>query len=57
LATVTDASGKIQTAERTGPELALASAWQLALAMDAQRSIETAADNKVRVQISLPVDR
>jgi len=35
--------------------LALAAAWQLALALGGSPFIETTADRKVRVQISLPL--
>jgi chromosome segregation ATPase len=38
-----------------GPELALASAWQLALAMGGSQSIESMADGKIQLQVSLPL--
>ena len=48
-------SATLQTLRSKGPELALASAWQLALALGGSPFIETTADRKVRVQISLPL--
>jgi hypothetical protein len=38
-----------------GAELTLCSAWQLAFALGGSPTIETTADNKVRLQISLPL--
>jgi len=55
LTTVTQDSTTLQTVRCAGPELVLASAWQLALALGGSPFIETTADRKVRVQISLPL--
>jgi chromosome segregation ATPase len=55
LRTITAASAKLSTPRCSGPELALSSAWQLALAMGGSPAIEAAADRKVRVQISIPL--
>ena len=48
-------SATLQTLRCEGPELALASAWQLALALEGTPTIETTEDRKLRVQISLPL--
>jgi len=55
LRTLTEASATLRPAQSGGPELALASAWQLASAMGGSQTIETTADGKVFVQISLPL--
>ena len=55
LTTLTEESATLRTVRCAGPELALTSAWQLALALGGSPSIETMADRKVRVQISLPL--
>jgi hypothetical protein len=55
LTALTEASTTLRTRPHEGPELALAAAWQLALALGGSPSIETDADRKVRVQISLPL--
>ena len=52
---LTAASTSLQTERCEGPELALKSAWQLALALGGSPSIERTADQKVRLQISLPL--
>jgi hypothetical protein len=56
LGTLTEASVSLQAAQFGEPELALTSAWQLALAMRGNPSIETTKDQKVCVKISLPLD-
>jgi hypothetical protein len=53
---VAEASSSIPTTRCAGPELALKSAWQLAVAMGATPSIESVSDGKVRVKILLPLD-
>jgi chromosome segregation ATPase len=55
LTTLTKASASLRAVRRRGSELTLSAAWQLALALGASSSIETTADQKVRVQISLPL--
>jgi hypothetical protein len=55
LKTIAEASASIPTTRCGGPELALKAAWQLAVAMGANPSIETEADGKVNVRILLPV--
>jgi len=55
LTTLTQASATLRTSRSGGPELTLAAAWQLALALGGNPSIEATADRKVRVQISLPL--
>jgi hypothetical protein len=55
LTTLTEASATLRTVRCGGAELALAAAWQLALALGGSPFIETTADRKVRVQISLPL--
>jgi chromosome segregation ATPase len=55
LRNITEASATLRAVRCGGPELALSSAWQLALALGGIPSIETTADGKVRVQISLPL--
>jgi hypothetical protein len=55
LTTLTEGSASFGTARSAGPELTLMSAWQLALALGGSPSVETTADRKVRVQVSLPL--
>jgi chromosome segregation ATPase len=55
LGTLTEASAYLRAARSGGPELALTSAWQLALAMGADPSIETTY-GKVGVKVSLPLE-
>jgi len=55
LTSLTEASATLRTLRCGGPELALASAWQLALALGGSPSIEITTDRKVRVAISLPL--
>ena len=55
LTTLAQESTTLQTVRWEGPELSLASAWQLALALGGSPFIETTADRKLRVQISLPL--
>jgi hypothetical protein len=55
LTTLTEGSATLPTALYNGAELALTSAWQLASAMGERPSIETTTDQKVRVQVLLPL--
>ena len=55
LTTLAEESATLRTVRCGGPELALTSAWQLALALGGSPRIETITDRKVRVQISLPL--
>jgi chromosome segregation ATPase len=55
LASITDASAALGAIQHEESELTLTSAWQLALAMGGYPVIETTADRKVRVRISLPL--
>jgi hypothetical protein len=55
VATITAASAKLRTVGSRESELALASAWQLALALGANPSLETAADGKLLISIVLPL--
>jgi chromosome segregation ATPase len=55
LRSLTESSASLRTVRHGGPELALASAWQLALAMGGTPTIETTTDRKVRVQVLLPL--
>ena len=55
LRTLTDASASLRAARCGESELALASAWQLALALGGDPSIETM-DGKVHLKISLPLE-
>jgi hypothetical protein len=55
LTTLTETSASLQTSRAGGAELTLTSAWQLVLALGGSPCIETTADQKVRVQISLPL--
>jgi len=55
LKNIAEASSSIPTTRCAPSELTLKAAWQLAVAMGATTSIDTAADGKVRVQISLPL--
>jgi chromosome segregation ATPase len=50
-----DSSAALHALRSEGPELALATAWQLAVAMGGTPSIDTTADREVRVSISLPL--
>jgi len=55
LAALTEAASTFRMTRREGPELALASAWQLSMALGGNPSIETAPEQKVCVKISLPL--
>jgi DNA-binding response OmpR family regulator len=55
LTSLTEASATLRIVRCGGPELALASAWQLALALGGSPSIEITKDRQVRVAISLPL--
>jgi hypothetical protein len=55
LTTLNEASATLRTLRSGGPELALASAWQLALALGGRTFIEATADQKVCVRILLPL--
>jgi hypothetical protein len=51
----TTASSRLLPMDSEGPELALAAAWQLALALGARPVLETTAEGKLRVQLSVPL--
>jgi hypothetical protein len=55
LRSLADASAALQSVAQSGPELALSSAWQLAVALGGSPSVEAIADRNVRVSISLPI--
>jgi hypothetical protein len=54
LATLVEGSPTLRRVPDHGAELALTSAWQLALALGGSPSIERTSDRKARLQISLP---
>ena len=56
LTSITQAPGAIRALQCGKPELTLAAAWQLALAMGGTPSIEMTADRKLHVQLSLPLE-
>ncbi len=53
LTNLTDAPVSLRVLRRGGAELALATAWQLAVALGGSPSIETTADQKLHVQVAL----
>jgi hypothetical protein len=55
LTTLAKQSATLRAVRRGGAKLALSSAWQLALALGGNPSIETTAERKVRVLIPLPL--
>ena len=55
LRTITEASAALRVVQHGGPELALSAAWQLALALGGSPLIERTANQKVHVQVSLPL--
>ncbi|MCX6923980.1 MAG: hypothetical protein NT154_12345, partial [Verrucomicrobia bacterium] len=55
LTALAETPATLRTIRCGSPELALASAWQLALALGGNPSIETTADHMVHVEISLPL--
>ncbi len=55
LAAVTEKSATLGSLRCGRPELELATAWQLALALGGAPRIESGPDRKLRVQISLPL--
>jgi len=54
LTTLVEGSPTLRRVPDHGAQLTLTSAWQLALALGGNPSIETTSDQKVRVQITLP---
>jgi len=57
LTNLTEASSALRMTRTEGPETALGSAWQLAMALGGSPTIEDAGDRKVRVKVLLSLER
>jgi hypothetical protein len=55
IVSITDASARARAVWADESELALASAWQLARAMDGRPCVETTEHGKLRVRVTLPL--